>query len=97
VRSSKRADSANPLYPKLALYEIDGSTGTRPWKVNKTRNLRFLYLFRNMHFSEMRGGGVQCARLFAGLLSKQTEPMTHVQVGIFHSADVWVQVFVLLR
>jgi len=41
VRSSKRAYSANPLCPKLALYEIDGNTGTPPWKVNKTRNLRF--------------------------------------------------------
>ena len=42
MHSSQRADSANPLYSNLALYDIDGNTGTRPWKVKKTQKYTLL-------------------------------------------------------
>ena len=72
----------NSLYPILALYEIDGNTGTRPWKVNKSRNMRFWYLFTNMQFGEI--GGESNARNYLQAWSvNKPNRWTHVQIGGF--------------
>jgi hypothetical protein len=92
VHSLKTADSAIPLDTNLAYCEIDGNTGTRPWKVNKTRNMRFWYLLTNMKFGEI-GGESNARDYFQARSVNGLNRSLMFKLGGFHSADVSVQVF----
>jgi hypothetical protein len=79
------ADTANRLCSSVAFCERGGNTGTRRWKVNKTRNMHFCCLFANHQFGEKNvesnARDYLQTRLFADLINKQTEPVTRVHAG----------------